>query len=129
MQSLLNDPQSSFTQLFQILFFCLESFYSNTYVAVSCLCNLFTNVSPYEYSTSKYNSIIKNAVENSQSKHLVSTLGVWICTFFCLNALLTVTTVLFFPVIGLTMWWLFLWSAGYFVREKYPMILSKLGYN
>jgi hypothetical protein len=112
--------------LLQLLIICVESFFSNVYIAGKCLYLYFTTYSLQDFSITNYNKIVNSEIER-QHNPVLSTVGIWVSMLFCFNILWTVLENLAFPMIGLTLWWMFVWSVGFTLKEKVGgLLMGKL---
>ena len=110
------------TTLLQLLVICCESFALNLYVALTCLYLYFTTYSLQDFSITNYNRIVNDEIQKQHSP-VLSKAGVWVSMIFCFNVLWVVLENLTFPLIGVTLWWMFVWSVGFSLKEKAGGIL------
>jgi hypothetical protein len=112
--------------LFHLLVICIESFFTSVYVAGKCLVVYLNMYSLQDFSIKNFNKIINDEIER-QHNPVLSNVGVWVGMCFCVNVLWTVLVNLVLPVFGVTLWWVCLWSVGFWFKEKVGMsVFSKL---
>ncbi len=119
MKSVTKSMTSTMSSLFKLLIICIESFFMNVYIAGKCLYLYFNKYPFQDISVENFNKMISSEIEKQkQNNPELSNIGCWIGVIFCFNVFWTIFANLVFPMVQLILFWVFIWSVGFAIKQK-----------